>query len=172
MREVEGQGRAKFNFTAQTPMELSLIKGIARYSSTAVINNLQIKTTFQVKRIWIQYNKSVLSVISFKKFFNAQTTINSLWNNYNKTVARITYFTDKKKRKLSSYVRKFRRDRLQSHIHEWLTASSYIVKYLCISSYIRKPLLICNRSHLNFLICEENFLFFFIVLFFKTYLHI
>jgi hypothetical protein len=27
VREVEGQGRAKFNFTAQTPMELSLIKG-------------------------------------------------------------------------------------------------------------------------------------------------
>jgi hypothetical protein len=30
VREVEGQGRAKFNFTAQTPMELSLIKGNER----------------------------------------------------------------------------------------------------------------------------------------------
>ncbi len=49
--------------------------------------------------------------------------------------------TDKKK-KISSYIRKSKRERLQSHI--WLTASSYIpvFKYLRISSYIRKPLLI------------------------------
>jgi hypothetical protein len=45
-----------------------------------------------------------------------------------------------KKINFSSYIRKFRRDRLQSHI--WRTASSYIVKYLRISSYIRKPFLI------------------------------
>ncbi len=43
----------------------------------------------------------------------------------------------KKKRRFSSYIRKFRRDRLQSH--KWLTASSYMVKYLRISSYMRKP---------------------------------
>jgi hypothetical protein len=47
------------------------------------------------------------------------------------------YYTLKKK---SSYIRKFRRDRLQSHI--WLTASSHMVKYLRISSYIRKLFLI------------------------------
>jgi hypothetical protein len=48
-------------------------------------------------------------------------------------------YTDKKEKKfkLSSYIRKFRRNRLQSQI--WLTASSYMVKY-------------CNLSHLNFLI--------------------
>ncbi len=46
----------------------------------------------------------------------------------------------KKKRKFSSYIRKFWRDLLQSHV--WLTASSHMVKYLRISSYIRKPLLI------------------------------
>ncbi len=46
----------------------------------------------------------------------------------------------KKKIKLSSYIRKFRMEQLQSHI--WLTASSYMGKYLCISSYIRKPFLI------------------------------
>ncbi len=46
----------------------------------------------------------------------------------------------KKKIKLSSYIRKFRVEQLQSHI--WLTASSYIGKYLRISSYIRKPFLI------------------------------
>jgi hypothetical protein len=72
VREVEGQGRAKFNFTAQTPMELSLIKGIERYSSTA-FKSLQIKKTFQVKLIG--YNKSVLSVFSFK-VCNAQSIIN------------------------------------------------------------------------------------------------
>ncbi len=43
----------------------------------------------------------------------------------------------KKKIKISSYIRKFRRDRVQSHI--WLTASSTTTKYLCISSYIRNP---------------------------------
>ncbi len=42
-------------------------------------------------------------------------------------------YTDKKKRKFSSYIRKFRMEQLQSHI--WLTASSYTVKYLRISSF-------------------------------------
>ncbi len=46
----------------------------------------------------------------------------------------------KKKIKLSSYIRKFRMEQLQSHI--WLTASSYMRKYLHISSYTRKPFLI------------------------------
>jgi hypothetical protein len=41
---------------------------------------------------------------------------------------------------MSSYVRKFRMEQLQSHI--WLTASSYMRKNLRISSYIRKPFLI------------------------------
>ncbi len=40
----------------------------------------------------------------------------------------------KKKIKLSSYIRKFRVEMLQSYI--WLTASSYMRKYLRISSYI------------------------------------
>ncbi len=39
----------------------------------------------------------------------------------------------KKKRKVFSYLMKFRRDRLQSHI--WLTASSYTTKYSRICSY-------------------------------------
>ncbi len=46
----------------------------------------------------------------------------------------------KKNIKFSSYTRKFRRDRLQSHL--WLTASSYMVQYFCNSSNIRKPFLI------------------------------
>jgi hypothetical protein len=46
----------------------------------------------------------------------------------------------KNKIKLSSYIRKFRMEQLQSHI--WLTASSYMGKYLRISSYIRKAFLI------------------------------
>jgi hypothetical protein len=40
---------------------------------------------------------------------------------------------------LIQFIRKFRRDRLQSHI--LLTASSYMIKYLRLSSYIRKPFL-------------------------------
>ncbi len=46
----------------------------------------------------------------------------------------------KKKTKFSSYVRKFRGDRVQMHI--WLTSSSYMTKYLCISSNFRKPFFI------------------------------
>ncbi len=69
----------------------------------------------------------------------------------------------KRKIKFSTHIRKFRRERLQSHL--WLMASSYKTKYLRIFSYIRKPFLILwlrNRSYLNFLKYEENFLFFFI----------
>ncbi len=48
----------------------------------------------------------------------------------------------KKNKKFFSYIRKSRRERLQSHIWIWLMASSYMTKYLCISSFIRKPFLI------------------------------
>ncbi len=90
------------------------------------------------------------------------------WVNYcvrfcNKTITELfvsTARTDKKKRKFSSYIRKFRVDQLQSHI--WLTASSYMGKYLRISSYIRKPFLIYDCSTMNFPIYEENLIFFFI----------
>ncbi len=44
----------------------------------------------------------------------------------------------KKKIKFSSYIRKFRRDQLQSHI--WLTASSYKIKHLRISSWKPYPM--------------------------------
>jgi hypothetical protein len=46
----------------------------------------------------------------------------------------------KKKSKFSSYKRRSRRVRLQSHI--WLTASSYMTKYLRISHISQKPFLI------------------------------
>ncbi len=59
----------------------------------------------------------------------------------------------KKKTKFSTYIRKSRRERLQSHI--WLTASWYMTKILRISH-----ILLCNRSHLNFLIFGENFISF------------
>ncbi len=66
----------------------------------------------------------------------------------------------KKKTKISSYIRKFIWERLQSHI--WLTASSYMVKYLRIlgspSSYMTLQLLPCEFPN----IYEENFFFFFI----------
>ncbi len=40
-------------------------------------------------------------------------------------------YTDKKESKISSYIRKFRMEQLQSHI--WLTTFSYMGKYLYIS---------------------------------------
>ncbi len=46
----------------------------------------------------------------------------------------------KNKFKFSSYLRKFRGDRMQSQL--WLKASSYRVKYLRVSSYIGEPFLI------------------------------
>ncbi len=42
-------------------------------------------------------------------------------------------YTDKKENLISSYLRKFRWELLQSHI--WLTASSNMTKYLLISSF-------------------------------------
>ncbi len=68
----------------------------------------------------------------------------------------------KKKRKLSSYIRKFRRDRVQSH--KLLTAFSYMVKYLQFPHILGSPssYMTLHRFHLNFLIYEENFVFFFI----------
>jgi hypothetical protein len=47
----------------------------------------------------------------------------------------------KKKIKFSSYIRKLRKDRLQSHIR-LKASSSYMVKYLRIYSYFGKPFLI------------------------------
>ncbi len=54
-----------------------------------------------------------------------------------------------------SYLRKFRREQLQSHI--WLTASSYMTKYLRISSYMQlfpsKSLYIWGKSYFLFYQC-------------------
>ncbi len=68
----------------------------------------------------------------------------------------------KKKIKFSSYVRKFRWGRLQSHV--WLTASLYMVKYLRIFSYIRNPFLIyelaTNPIWISFYLRKIYFLFY------------
>ncbi len=69
-----------------------------------------------------------------------------LQDNFSKTliIFDCLLYTDKKKTKFSSYIRKFRMEQLQSHI--WLMASSYIGKYLRIFSYIKKPFLICSMT--------------------------
>jgi hypothetical protein len=57
----------------------------------------------------------------------------------------------KKKIRLSSYIRKFRMEQLQSHI--WLTASSYIWWNICAFPHILESLphiWLCNCSILNF----------------------
>ncbi len=69
----------------------------------------------------------------------------------------------KKKTKFSSFIRKSRKKRVQSHL--WQTASSYMTKYWRTSSYIRKPFLIYDfaTAHIwiPYRIYEENFIFFF-----------
>jgi hypothetical protein len=67
----------------------------------------------------------------------------------------------KTKIKFSSYIRKFRRERLQNHM--WLKGFSNMTKYLPISSHIMKPFLIYMtlQPRLNFLIYKENLLFFY-----------
>jgi hypothetical protein len=84
----------------------------------------------------INYNPAFLVVIFFK---SDEWYINRKWYVcQSKPSSEATLI--KKKRKLSSYIRKFRRDRLQNHT--WQTASSQMVNYLHISSYFRKPFLI------------------------------
>ncbi len=70
----------------------------------------------------------------------------------------------RKEKKISSYIMKFRRDQLQSHI--WLTAPSYfLVKYLHISSYIRNPFLIYDfvRDPIWISFYMRKILFFFFI---------
>ncbi len=61
----------------------------------------------------------------------------------------------KENKNFPSYIRKFRRERVQSHI--WLTVCFYMVKYLRNSSYIKKPFLIYDFALLY--VYEENFPF-------------
>ncbi len=60
--------------------------------------------------------------------------------NFEPVTSVLSFTLLKKIIKFFLYIRKFRREQLQSHI--WLTASSYMGKCLRISSYIRKPYLI------------------------------
>ncbi len=71
---------------------------------------------------------------------NAFLLLTLLNLNFNVLALHIHYTMIKKKRKFSSYIRKFIIEQLQSHI--WPTASSY----LSISSYIRKHFLINDFS--------------------------
>ncbi len=71
----------------------------------------------------------------------------------------------KKKIEFSSYIRKFRKERLQSHI--WGRASYSNIwgnmrKYLVIFEEAVGHICLCNRSRLNSLIYEENWIFFFL----------
>ncbi len=85
--------------------------------------------------------------------------------NFRPSRRKIRPHTDKKENKIL-YIRKFRWDRLQSHI--WGRAPLHMRKCQNIYPYIRvyeeavSHIWLCNRSLLNFLIDEENFIFFFI----------
>ncbi len=93
----------------------------------------------------------------FGKSNYLMSSFSYVYNTYSKLI--------KKKIKFYSYIRKFRRDQLPSHI--CLTASSYMTKYLRISSYIigsPSSYMTLQLLLMNFLIYEENFIFFFISL--------
>ncbi len=65
-------------------------------------------------------------------------------------------YTDKKENKIFPYIRKSRRERLQSHI--WLTVSSFMTKYLRISSWMTlQPL----PSEFPYILYETKFYFIF-----------
>ncbi len=95
--------------------------------------------------LWVLCRGKITSQLRRPKTFSDMRSSSSFMKHSDKNSegngCKVIYdYTDKKKDKFSSYMKKFRRERLQSHI--WLTASSYIVEYLRISSYIRKPVLI------------------------------
>ncbi len=71
------------------------------------------------------------------------------------------YTLIKNKIKFSTYKRKFRRDRVQSHI--WLTAFPYMTKYLCIFPYIGSPssYMTLHPIHSEFPYISGNFFFLF-----------
>ncbi len=90
-------------------------------------------------RIRIQDRYTVVSKSLTKR--SSLSDQNDLSYDYCLSLPTSLLYTDKKKKqKSSSYLRKSRRERLQSHTG--LTATSYMTKYLRISSYIRKHFLI------------------------------
>jgi hypothetical protein len=104
------------------------------------------KETSFLKSFCLIWSPNVPTVQLIKVYFIFihilnKITMDSYCNQWTPTVindSNCNHYTEKKKIKFSSYIRKFRMEQLQSHI--WLTASSYMGKYLRISSYTRKPL--------------------------------
>ncbi len=89
---------------------------------------------------------------------------------------KVLLYTDKKKRKFSSYIRKFKMEQLQSHI--WLTDSSILIYGEIFAHFliysIRKPFLIYDFATAPlwiFLYTRPKFIFFFIsvYLFFSSF---
>ncbi len=79
-----------------------------------------------------------------------------------KSVVRVNALI-KKKIKFSSYIRKFRRERLQrSYMRKGFLIYEEMSKYLVIFEEAISHIGLCNRSSLDFLINEDNLIFFFI----------
>ncbi len=88
-----------------------------------------------ITRIYITIVKvNILKCVCFLSTKRSNLIRNGVFRNYYMWISAVCR-TDKKKNLFSSYIRIFRRARLQSHI--WLMASSYMVKYVRISSYTR-----------------------------------
>jgi hypothetical protein len=79
------------------------------------------------------------------------------------TLSLVSY-TDKKKRKFSSYIRQFRMEQLQSHIpmRKGFLICEEMRKYLTVYEEAVSHIWLCNCSILNFFIFEENLIFFLI----------
>ena len=97
--------------------------------------SLYLDTSFYLGPIWALVVYPLIAFWALRPHGTVQFSIiiQSLIGKINSTLI-------KRKAKLSLNIKKFRWDRVQSHI--WLTTSSYMGKNLCISSNIKKPFLI------------------------------
>ncbi len=78
----------------------------------------------------------------------------------------------KTKTKFSSYIRKFRWDRLQSHMWKSFLMYEEMRKYLTIYEEAVSYVWLCNRSLLNFHIWEKFYILFYQCKLCRIYLHI
>jgi hypothetical protein len=117
------------------PVEAVNIKDDDLGLGRSIYNKEQVEGLFRVQDS-LRMRKTCLAELAYGGWAKDRTWILRMGERTKEAIITLI----KKKIKLSSYIRKFRMEQLQSHI--WLMASSYMGKYLRISSYMRKPFLI------------------------------
>jgi hypothetical protein len=92
--------------------------------------------------------------------------LNLLRLNISTVISKVQLYTDKKKSKFSSYIRKFRTGTVpKSYMRKGFLIVEEMRKYLVIFEDVLSQIYdfaFCNRSRLNFLTYEENLISFFI----------